>query len=294
MDLTLALHRQQAEVCLVGGRLSSYRVAGRELLAGQEDPARFAYRGALLVPWPNRVAAGRWSWQGEDLELPVNDPDTDSALHGLVSTALFAVESQTAAGIVLVHELGPSAGYPFRLLVRVTYGLEPGGLVCSLTAVNLDDRPAPVGLGVHPYVTAPGLVDDLELTLPARTQVLSDAAWFEVGRVPAHDFRTGRRIGPARLDTAFTDLVADATGRLEVVFGLEDGLELVLWSGATCRWLVVYTGDTLLPAARRRSVTVEPQTCPPNALVTGQIDVLEPGAALRLDWGFTLRPGKAG
>ena len=268
-------------------------MAGRELLAGQEDPARFAYRGALLVPWPNRVAAGRWSWQGEDLALPVNDPDTGSALHGLVYAAPFAVESQTTSGIVLVHELAPSAGYPFRLLVRVSYALEPGGLVCSLSAVNLDDRPAPVGLGVHPYVAALELVDDLELTLPARTRVLTDAGWLEVGRMPATDFRAARRIGPARLDTAFTDLVADATGRLEVVFGLEDGQELVLWSGATCRWLVVYTGDTLLPAARRRSVTVEPQTCPPNALATGQIDVLDPGAALRLDWGFTLRPGTA-
>ena len=293
MDLTLALHGQQAEVCLVGGRLSSYRVVGRELLAGQEDPARFAYRGALLVPWPNRVAAGRWTWQGEELALPVNDPATDSALHGLVFAAPFAVESQTAGGIVLTHELAPTDGYPFRLLVRVSYALEPGGLVCSLTAVNLDDRPAPVGLGVHPYVAALDLVDDLELTLPARTRVLTDAAWLEVGRVPATDFRAARRIGPAALDTAFTDVVTDATGRLEVVFGLEDGQELVLWSGATCQWLVVYTGDTLLPAARRASLTVEPQTCPPNALVTGQIDVLAPGAALRLDWGFTLRPGKA-
>ena len=49
-------------------------------------------------------------------------------------------------------------------------------------------------------------------------------------------------------------------------------------------WLQVYTGDTLPPDERRRSVAVEPMTCPPNALADGaDLVVLEPGA----EWSGT-------
>jgi aldose 1-epimerase len=64
---------------------------------------------------------------------------------------------------------------------------------------------------------------------------------------------------------------------------------VTVWAGSTCRWWQVYTADTLLPADRRRSLAVEPMTCPPNALNSGAIDVIAPGQALQLDWGFQLR-----
>ena len=43
---------------------------------------------------------------------------------------------------------------------------------------------------------------------------------------------------------------------------------------------MVYTGDTVEPATRRRcAVAIEPMTCPPNALRTGtDVIVLEPGS----------------
>jgi aldose 1-epimerase len=49
-------------------------------------------------------------------------------------------------------------------------------------------------------------------------------------------------------------------------------------------WLQIYTGDTLPEGQRRRSLAVEPMTCPPNALADDQdLLVLEPGA----DWAGT-------
>ena len=49
-------------------------------------------------------------------------------------------------------------------------------------------------------------------------------------------------------------------------------------------WLQVYTGDGLPEGRRRRSLAVEPMTCPPNALADGaDLVVLEPGE----DWAGT-------
>lgn len=86
---------------------------------------------------------------------------------------------------------------------------------------------------------------------------------------------------------AFTDLDRTAHGRVEVTCQLlPDGPQLVLWGGDSCRWLLVYTGDTLSPPERRRSIAIEPMTCPANAFRSGiDLDVLAPGDVLRLDWG---------
>lgn len=289
---TLELEGQRAVVCAVGGRAAAYSVEGHQVLAGEENPELFAFRGALLAPWPNRVVGGHWTWQGSNLQLPVNDPAAGSALHGLVYDAVFSVAAVNSCSISLEHVLLPQPGYPFRLRLDVTYELTPAGLSCSLTATNTGEDSAPVGLGVHPYIAAPAAVDDLLLTLPAKTLLETDAAWQETGRLPVQnagvDFRVPRRLGDLVLDAAFTDMVADADGRTEARIGLPDGRDVVLWSGRTCRWWVVYTGHTLPAADYRRSIAVEPMTCPPNALATGEIDILEPGESLPLDWGFSL------
>ena len=290
----LQLGDQHAQVSALGGRLVGYAVDGRELLAGTENPRRFAYRGSVLAPWPNRVAGGRWTSRGRDLTLPVNDPDSDSALHGLAVDVVFEVTAASATAVELRHELPPHPGYPFALRITETYALTTEGLVCSLRALNTGAEPAPVGLGVHPYLAAPDLVDDLVLTLPARTLWEGNAAWQETGRHPVEggelDFRSPRRLGNTLLDTVFTDLEPDAAGRRTARIELPDGSEVGVWSGPTGRWWLLYSADTLAPEDRRRSFAVEPMTCPPDALNSGEIDLLAPGETLRLDWGISFSP----
>lgn len=290
---SLGLGDQRATVETLGGRVVDYQVAGRDVLAGAENPDLFAFRGSLLAPWPNRVVAGRWTWRGRRLELPVNDPGAGAALHGLVYDVDWSVEHVDSCSIALSYALPAHPGYPFPLHFTAEYVLTAAGLACALIARNTGGEPAPVGLGVHPYIGAPALVDELLVTIPASTSLQTDAAWQETGRPPVEqagvDFRSPRRLGELALDTAFTDVIADGDGRTEARVGLPGGHEVVVWSGATCRWWLLYTGHTLLPADRRRSLAVEPMTCPPNALNTGEIDVVRPGEALRLDWGFSLR-----
>jgi aldose 1-epimerase len=263
------------------GRLTCWQVGGRDLIAGHGVvPGQDGHRGALLAPWPNRLHLGRWSWRGRDLQLPINKGD--SAIHGLVAQAHFDVTASTPTSIELAHDLQPTPGYPFALRIVARYALVDGGVSCALEAVNTGTEDAPVGLGVHPYLAAPGFVDDLRLDLPEVTRTTLDASWNESGRAPwSH---TGP-LGPAELDTAFTDL---PTG-FQAVVTRPDGPTVTVTGGPTCRWLLVFTADTLVPGERRRSLAVEPMTCAPNALATGDIDVLAPGERLTLDWGLSVR-----
>jgi aldose 1-epimerase len=91
------------------------------------------------------------------------------------------------------------------------------------------------------------------------------------------------RIGDRAFDDPLTDLDREADGWARVRLRGSAG-ELELAVDRAWPWLQVYTGDTLPTGQRRRSLAVEPMSCPPNALADGvDLVVLEPGA----DWSGT-------
>ena len=61
---------------------------------------------------------------------------------------------------------------------------------------------------------------------------------------------------------------------------------LTLWVDDAYRYLMIFTGDAL-PDVNRRSVAIEPMTCPPNAFRTGtDVIRLEPGESWTGAWGI--------
>lgn len=122
-------------------------------------------RGQVLIPWPNRITDGRYEWDGETYQLPLNEPPY--AIHGLVRDAEWDVVGPGAFAYVLE----PSPGYPFRLKLHVEYTLDADGLTVRDVVENVGDRAAPFGVGHHPYIArhadevfGPGVErDDAEL-----------------------------------------------------------------------------------------------------------------------------------
>ena len=45
----------------------------------------------MLLPWPNRIAGGRYAFEGRELQLPVNEPRTGCAIHGLTRSLPWAL-----------------------------------------------------------------------------------------------------------------------------------------------------------------------------------------------------------
>jgi aldose 1-epimerase len=103
----------------------------------------------------------------------------------------------------------------------------------------------------------------------------------------AYDFREPRAIGTTKLDNAFTDLERDEDGLARVE--LRDparGRALTLWVDESYGCLMLFTGDPL-PDVDRRSLAVDPMTCPPNAFRTGEALIrLEPGDSTTGAWGI--------
>lgn len=261
-----------------------------------EDELPGKARGQLLVPWPNRVRDGRWSFGGRDHQLALSEPDRANAMHGLVRWGSWWPGARGPASVTLHHRLPAQRGYPWMLDLAVTYALGTDGLTTTLAATNRSAAPAPYAAGAHPYFrVGDGLVDRLSLRLPARTRALLDDRMIPVGREPvagtAYDLTAGRVIGDLALDDAFTDLVRDGHGRATAE--LRDpstGAGVALWVDEHHRWLQVFTADDHGERARHH-VAVEPMTAPGDALRTGDdLVVIDPGATFTVQWGVRALP----
>ena len=103
------------------------------------------------------------------------------------------------------------------------------------------------------------------------------------------DFLEPRPIGGTRIDTAFTSLVPDADGLTRVIAASEkSGRQTTLWMDRAYGYVMVFTGDTIPDASRRRhGLGLEPMTCAPNAFQSGLgLIRLEPGASATSSWGI--------
>jgi len=249
-------------------------------------------RGGVLVPWPNRLRGGQWSWQGRDLQLEVVGPAAPNAMHGLLTAQPWTVLAQQDDAVTVGTVLEPRSGYPFRLATAIDYVLAPDRLGVTVRVRNASDADAPFGAGMHPYLhvgaPAEGGLADAELTVPART-ALDVAGGLPTGSTRPFHGAVGR-IGDRPLDDPVTDLVRDDDGWARVLLRGPAG-ELELAVDRSWPWLQVYSGDTLPSGQRRRSLAVEPMTCPPNALADGtDLVVLPPGGTWSGTWTLRWTP----
>jgi aldose 1-epimerase len=288
---------QRATIVEVGGGVREYEAGGRLVLDPYpiEEMCDGAH-GAVLVPWPNRLADGRYRFDGVDHQVALTEPDKANAIHGFLRWRSWRASERTPSRVVVRTRLHPMVGYPFCLDVSVAYELGDGGLVVATTATNIGGTPCPYGCGQHPYLSpGTGLIDACTLQLAARTRILTDnERQLPTGRERVagtpFDFSAGKRLGDQKLDFAFTDLTRDESGYAWVGLSAPDEHVVQLWVDEHYPILELYTGDTLGPERRRRGLGTEPMTCPPNAFQSGDgLLRLKAGQSLTTTWGVRVR-----
>jgi aldose 1-epimerase len=290
-QIELAFGDQRAVVVEVGAGLRSYFGDGRAIVDGYEaDEVASSGRGQLLIPWPNRIEDGNYEFGGRRHQLPLDEPEQRNAIHGLVRWSAWRIAEREPDSAAFKHLLYPRPGYPYSLALRVEYTLSDDGLTVRTQATNVGAAIAPYGSGAHPYLAiGGGRVDEAELRVPARTVLEANERGTPVGAAAVEgtelDFRVKRAIGTTKLDHAFTDLERGSDGIARVELTAE-GRQATLWADESYPYLMVFTGDTL-PDGGRRSLAVEPMTCPPNAFRSGEgLVFLEPEQTHTGSWGI--------
>jgi aldose 1-epimerase len=294
---TIVFGDQQAVVVEVGAALRSYRVAGQDVLSGYlESEMASSARGQPLIPWPNRLRDGQYTWEGTQHQLPLTEPAKHNAIHGLIRWTNWTAARQSTSEVELRQVLHPQPGYPFTLGLSVAYRLDEAGLTVTTRATNLGNSPLPYAAGQHPYLAAPDVVDGCQLQLDAATYLPTDDRGLPTGTAAVagseYDFRSERPIGETELDLAFIDLARDDDGRAWVVFRTPDGTTTRVWGDESYRYVELFTADSVPDESRRRrSLGVEPMTSPPNAFADGiGVITLDPGQDKTCAWGMSFTP----
>jgi aldose 1-epimerase len=227
-----------------GGSVVRFACEGIDLLRPMSAEAMASGKGndaALypLVPFSNRISNGRLTFQGETFHLARNWPGVSHPMHGDGwARAWEVVQTDTASAEIACHHEreGAEGGWPFRYRARQSYRLDEDRLTIAIALDNLEDRPVPAGIGLHPF-----FVRDPETTLTCRAEAAwrADAEVLPVERiaVPSDwDFARGRRVDEVALDNCFDGWDGRAT-----IAWPGKRLRLDLAAAAPFRHLVVYT-----------------------------------------------------
>jgi aldose 1-epimerase len=275
----------RATVVEVGAGLRRYTYDGVDVIATYGDDVLAPKGcGSTLVPWPNRIRDGRYTFDGTSYQLALTEPEAHNATHGLGRWVRWAKVRQAPEAVTLRLDIVPQSGYPFEVRVDKTYALDPEhGLLVTIQARNRGRVRAPFGAGSHPYLSTRGhALADTTVQVPARERLVFDEQQIPVGTVPVagtdHDLRRGRRLRELRYDDGFTALTTrDGRGVAEVRTR-SGGARL--WFDETYRYLQVFTYEPL------GGVAIEPMTCAPDAFNSGAgLMVLEPGGSWTGAWG---------
>ena len=282
-------------VVTVGGGMRELTVGDWHVLDGYgADEVAIGAYGQVLVPWPNRLSEGRYEFEGSEYQVPLTEPSKLNALHGFARWERWTVEHRDYTSAALGIVLAPRTGYPFALEVEVDYRVTPSSVEVTTRGRNVGRAPLPYANGFHPYVSVgTPSIDECMLEIPAKTWYATDDRQIPVGRRGVegteYDFRQARVIGPAHLDTAFTDLVRGSDGKARIRLSTADGSRTVaVRLDDAYGYVMAFTGDTLADTARRRrSVGVEPMTAAPNAFQTSDgLAVLAPGEVHVSTWAI--------
>jgi aldose 1-epimerase len=277
----------RAVVYEVGATLAGTAVGGlarTEPYPATRRPPKGA--GAVLAPWPNRVRAGRWTHDGAAQQLPLTEPAAGNAIHGLLRHVPWTPVAREAASVTLVAVATVQPGWPQPVRVAVTYTVRDGdGLAVSTVATNLGDGPVPFGLGFHPYLRVGDVpADDLRLTLAAGSRIPLRDQLPDGPPQPAEV--VGLALRGQDLDDAFADCAPDADGVVRHRVVAPDGTGTELWADPAFGWVQVFTPSDFPVVGR--AVAVEPMTCPPDALNSGDGLVrLAPGESWTGTWGIS-------
>ena len=286
-EIVLSSGRYTARLVTVGAGLAGLTLNGRGVtLSHEASVVPDAWMGKTLIPWPNRIAQGRYTWRGQDYNVPVNEPETGSALHGFMSWLDWTVVHADTDSATLGAFVAARYGYPWALESWVTYALhDETGLTVSISTTNVGPDTAPYGVSSHPFLTvgeAP--VDGYVLDVPAASVLEVDGNLIptrlsgvsEAGL----DYRGGRAVEANTIDHAFTDL---PDGQWSVtITDPETGASSAITSDVP--WVQVYSGEKV----GRRGLAVEPMTCAPDAFNSGVgLIELEPGQSHSMTFVIT-------
>jgi aldose 1-epimerase len=231
-----------------------------------------------LIPYSNRIAQGRFSFEGVEHRLALNFGDHPHSIHGNAWQKPWQVAEAGDARCRLVLSHRPDGdearGWPFAYRAEQLFEMSSDRLTLTISLENEDHRSMPAGLGLHPFFPKrPGVL----LQFAAEHVYPNGEDSLPMAGIPVPqewDYRNMRELGEPRLDNCF----AGWDGTARIIFSQEK-IALSIEADPLFTHFVVY-----VPTARD-FFAVEPVSHMNDAInrpdIAGQgLKILQPGERL--------------
>jgi aldose 1-epimerase len=169
----------------LGAALTQLNLNGQDVIKYplKDGEPKKGYPSAILFPFPNRVKDGKYTFEGKEYSLEMNDLEAHNAIHGLVAFETFELISRTPSKIVAKYVYkGLNEGYPFPFEIKVIYQLKESSLLFNVEVTNSGSGNMPYGFGWHPYFGFDGTsIGEMTLKAPKRRRMELNERYIPTG-----------------------------------------------------------------------------------------------------------------
>ena len=135
-----------------GASLLALKIKGHELLHDFKRNAGDWAAGAVLFPFPIRMASGTiMEHNGQEFHWPINDEKHQAALHGFTVNQTFDVQLNSNGVCCRYKYDGHYEFYPFPCDLEIHYALGAEGFSFKAIVRNTGTQVLPFHIGWHPY-----------------------------------------------------------------------------------------------------------------------------------------------
>ena len=201
----------------LGGTVYKLKLRGEDILFSDSEDRlteNELFRGRLLFPFNDRIPDGKYKYEGQDYQFPINCDNKDS-IHGLIYNRdmieVYSNDLKNEASVALETIINSTEfpGYPFSIGLKVLYTLTESDFTVLFEVFNPGEKPSPFALGWHPYFTFGGNIDSSSLTFGSdkyydvNDDLYYEGNFFSVKNTDL-DFTKGQKIGDRELDIAIS------------------------------------------------------------------------------------------
>ena len=222
----------------------------------------YLYGMPILYP-VNRISGGVFKFEGITYKFPINEPETNCHLHGMLHCTEFEMTERGDNFVRCVFEK-PYLDSPHRFRIEILYKLSEEGLEQGTKITNLSDTNMPNFLGFHTTFNVPFLSnsvsENIRLFAEVGDEIERDTKYLPTGRIlPSDDVTARIRKGEFM---PFEKIISrnykvEGEGRIELR-DIKQNIKLVYENDREFGWRLFYNGNA------DEYICLEPMTCMTN------------------------------